>query len=210
VPIHEFIRAILYGDYRYYDPSTSAVPNLFSVSMGDKREHFLSPILLAAIQAMGEREAEGFVELALIYQILQRLGYVGHQIESHLSSISKHRLIELTDHSDVGRLARVTPAGGYLHKMLIVDFAYIDAVVVDTPILDPAIRSLIRDVHDISERMERAEVFVGYLSNCWAFGGDDDLPFSWPGMCQVWNRNLDRVRRGAERAATRRTEGQSR
>ncbi|WP_156748367.1 hypothetical protein [Mycobacterium sp. 1465703.0] len=203
IPIHEFTRAILYGDYRYYDPSTSPVPNLFSISKSDGKEHFLSPMLLAAIQAMGEREAEGFVEVTHVYELLQRLGYDGHQIEAHLSAASERQLIELTDHSDTGRLARISPAGGYLHKVLIVDFAYVDAVVVDTPILDPAIRSEIHDVHDINQRRERAEIFIRYLSACWPYG-NDELPFSWPRMRRLWNSNAMRVRRGAERAAARR------
>jgi hypothetical protein len=208
VPIHEFIRAILYGDYRYYDPTKSSVPNLFSIHISDKSEHFLSPILLASIQAYGERETGGFVELALIYQSLQGLGYVGHQIESHLSIAKERQLVEVNEQGESGRLVRITPAGGYLHKVLLVDFAYIDAVVVDTPILEPALRSEIRDVHDIQDRVDRAEAFVRYLSECWAFG-DDDLPFSWPHMLGIWESNLQAVRRGMQRAAARRDRGRS-
>ncbi len=40
IPLHEFQRAILYGDHKYYDPSTSPIPNLFAVSTKDPKEHF--------------------------------------------------------------------------------------------------------------------------------------------------------------------------
>lgn len=47
VPLHEFIRAVTYGDHEHYSPGASEIMNLFDISTPDGREHFLSPILLA-------------------------------------------------------------------------------------------------------------------------------------------------------------------
>src|SRR5205807_5146187 len=41
IPLHEFMRAVIYGDYEYYDPSASPIANLLDISSVDSREHFL-------------------------------------------------------------------------------------------------------------------------------------------------------------------------
>lgn len=203
VPLHEFIRAILYGDHKYYDPHTSPVPNLFSVSSSDEKEHFLLPLLLATVQQAGERESGGFTDLRSITGQMQALGYLPEQIEFGVERALTGLLLEISDHGDAGQLVRITPAGGYLHKKLASNFPYVDAVIVDTPILDPTTRGEIRDVFDIEDRMLRAETFMKYLGECWPFG-DDPLPFSWATLAADWERSLGAVRRGAERAAERR------
>ncbi|WJL97043.1 hypothetical protein QSU92_07715 [Microbacterium sp. ET2] len=203
VPLHEFIRAILYGDHKYYDPHTSPVPNLFSVSSSDAKEHFLLPLLLATVQQAGERESGGFTDLRSTTGQLQALGYLPEQIEFGVERALAGLLLEVSDHADTGQLVRITPAGGYLHKKLASNFPYVDAVIVDTPILDPTTRGEIRDVFDIEDRILRAETFMRYLGECWPFG-DDPLPFSWAMLAADWERSLATVRRGAERAAERR------
>lgn len=204
VPLHEFIRAILYGDYRYYDPKTSPVPNLFAVSSNDSKEHFLLAILLSVVQSLGEREAGGFAELRRVHAQLQSLGYSPDQVAFHLERAVSTGLMEAVDRGDAGSLVRITSSGAYLYQSLIYNFAYVDAVVVDTPILDPSVRSDIRDVHDISERVFRTEVFMAYLDSCWPFG-DDVLPFSWKAVMADWRAALEDVKRGVARAAERRT-----
>ncbi|MDR7172699.1 hypothetical protein J2W56_006465 [Nocardia kruczakiae] len=203
IPIHEFVRAILYGDHKYYDPQTSPVPNMFSLSSNDPREHFLLPILLAVIQSGGERQSGGFTDLSSLYDQLQRLGYTPNQIAFHMDRAVRADLAETVDHGDSGSLARVTAAGGYLHKVLVSNFPYIDAVVVDTPIVDPAMRSEIRDVQDIADRIVRAEYFMNYLGSCWPFD-DEPLAFSWTAVRQEWSRSLEEVKRSVIRAAERR------
>lgn len=203
VPLHEFVRAILYGDHKYYDPSTSPVPNLFSVSTNDPREHFLLPLMLASTQAMGERETGGFADLNSVTQELQRLGYSPEQTEFQLARAIDSSLVELNEQGDAGTLVRVMAAGGYLHKKLASSFPYLDAVVVDTPILDPTARASIRDVFDIEDRIARTESFMNYLTECWPFG-DDPLAFAWPTVVSDWEHAIENVRRGAARAAERR------
>lgn len=206
VPIHEFIRAILYGDHRYYDPSTSPVPNLFALSTGTGSEHFLLPMLLALVQVEGETESGGFTDLVGCVGRLRGLGFTPDQIDYQFQRAVRHGLLESTDMGDAGHLVRITTAGGYLHKKLVCTFAYIDAVVVDTPVLDPTARGGIRDVKDIGDRADRAEVFLDYLNACWPFG-NDFTPFSWPVVLDDSRRSLRDVRRGAARAAERRTRG---
>ena len=41
ISVHEFMRAVIFGDNEHYDPSTSPIANLFDISSPDGREHFL-------------------------------------------------------------------------------------------------------------------------------------------------------------------------
>ncbi|WP_143337672.1 hypothetical protein [Dietzia sp. WMMA184] len=202
IPLHEFIRAILYGDHRYYDPNTSPVPNLFALSSNSTKEHFLLPILLALVQAAGGRASAGFIELRECANLLQSLGFTLDQIDHHLQRATRHGLVERTDHGDAGTQVRITAAGGYLYQELITSFPYLDAIVVDTPILDVDARGLIRDVHDIGDRLDRAESFVEYLEKCWAFEGQS-VPFDWPSISEHAKATLEDVRRRANRPAAR-------
>ncbi|WP_430786715.1 hypothetical protein [Actinoplanes sp. G11-F43] len=59
--VHEFLRALMFGDSPYYDAESSPIANLLRITRPDGREHFLLPILLAQAQAqaLGERGAAG-------------------------------------------------------------------------------------------------------------------------------------------------------
>jgi hypothetical protein len=82
VPMHEFIRAVIYGDCIHYSPDRSPVANLFDISAADGREHFLLPIVLSVLRAelYGDSRA-GFVDTALLYSACQSLGFVPDQID---------------------------------------------------------------------------------------------------------------------------------
>ena len=204
IPLHEFIRAVLFGDHQYYDPITSPVPNLFDLSRADEKEHFLLPQLLATIERLGERGSGGFAEMPAVYSDLQALGYLAEQVDYHVARADERQLIEVAERGANSKVVRITSAGGYLWKVLVVEFAYVDAMIVDTPILRPDVRPQIQDIHEIDDRIERADAFMGYLTGCWPYGSDD-LPFSWPYFVDAWPRTLAAVRRGAARAAARRS-----
>ena len=204
VPIHEFMRAIIYGDYKYYDPRQSTVPNLFEIEDSDKKEHFLSPLILSTVEATGEREQGGYASTAEIYSQLQSLGYSGAQINRHAALLVESGCLEQADHGTTDSLIRITRSGSYLHKSLISEFSYVDAVVVDTPILDVSARAVIEDVFDIQHRVVRAEAFDDYLRSCWPFSAIHDLTFDWLRKSETLRQNLYQVKAGADRARIRR------
>ena len=41
IPIHEFMRAVIFGDYEHFHPAASPIVNIFDISQPDGREHFL-------------------------------------------------------------------------------------------------------------------------------------------------------------------------
>ena len=205
VPPHEFLRAILFQDHKYYDPESSPVPNLLWISTRSSQEHFLLPILLGSVQHLGKGEQNGFVSKSRIFASTQPLGFSPTDIDIHFQRAIEADLVEVSDVDDPQALARVTPAGAYMHQSLISDFAYLDAIVVDTPILDPKYRSRIRDVQPIENRVERVEAFIEYLDESWPFG-DEPMAFSWPRAREAALTEVERVKNGAKRASTRRSQ----
>jgi hypothetical protein len=75
-------------------------------------------------------------------------------------------------------------------------FAYIDAIVVDTPIVDANYRRLISATQDIEERLRRADIFRVYLDRHWRSldQSTDDLPFNWDEHSGRLRADVERVR----------------
>ncbi|HEX5310030.1 MAG TPA: hypothetical protein VFW38_13240 [Solirubrobacteraceae bacterium] len=95
IPLHEFVRAIIYGDYRYYHPSSSPIANVFEISTPDQREHFLLPLILAHVERTGEvGQEEGFVQLEEIMAFGQGLGFLPTQIEFAIRHATMRRLLQ--------------------------------------------------------------------------------------------------------------------
>ena len=57
-----------------------------------------------------------------------------------------------------------------------------DAMIVDTPIVDKDSRDKIDDVDIITDRLDRAELFCDYLDAQWQGLSDQELSFSWPSV----------------------------
>jgi hypothetical protein len=187
VPLHEFLRAVIYGDAVHYDPARSYVGNLFDVAGADPREHFILPILLAHLTTWtGTGSHEGMISTPLLYERLQALGYLPEQIDDAVQRAHRHQLIEISGrrNPEVGKelppSVRATSDGAYHVERLARLFAYVDAVIVDTPIFDPGIRGKIRDARNLDERLFRAELFCSYLDTIWPAVRVSDGPFMWP------------------------------
>lgn len=183
VPPHELHRAIIYGDAVHYDPRRSLlIANLFQLSSADPRDHFLSPILVAGIASLKNPKSEGgFVLVEDTYRLAQGLGFVPSQIRAALSLCLNKKLIQTNAGLAVGNAeyVRTTTIGLYHLQALIRAFSYIDAIIVDTPILDVDARLKIRDVSRLDERLTRAKVFVDYLAEMWQRGRLPSVPFDW-------------------------------
>lgn len=201
LPLHEFIRAMLYQEYAHYDPRASAVVNMFDIATSDGREHFALAILLAACEARGESLRDGYVEESLLYEHLQELGYSIEQIEFHVNRGLERKLLRPSGTAPTLRSLRVTAAGSYMHKRMVGVFTYVDAMIVDTPIVNPAVRSQIQSAATIQDRLSRAETFCQYLDDQWIFG-DGRTTFSWPLRSANLRRDMEDTAARAERRRT--------
>lgn len=171
LPLHEFLRAIMHGDNEHYDPLKSPIINLFDVSTTDEREYFLVLLLISFIEKQGQiGGSEGYAEKETVYRFAQELGFHPTQIRIALRRCLEKNLIGsplggLGD--DVSRY-RVTTIGAYCVKRLAFLFTYIDAILIDTPLLDAPVRKQILNEHHIEGRLDRAMIFVNYLDTIWS------------------------------------------
>ncbi len=180
--IHEFMRAVIYGDFEHYDPAASPVANIFDISSPDGREHFLLPNILAFVDRTGRSEQEGFVESERVHEFCQVLGYFPSQIEYALRrAVAAHLLDASPLYSEEPPVAfRITTAGSYSYRELPTSFAYLDAMTVDTPIVDRDVRAGIIDARGVDDRLERGELFREYLDQQHQALNGKPIAFDWP------------------------------
>lgn len=206
VPLHEFLRAVIYGDNEYYNPGRSLVANLFDLSALDPKEHFLLPCLLSFVHATGTAEdKEGFIEGGRVYERFQSAGFTPEQIDGSIVRAHAKRLVDTaarvapTVGGSTPRALRVTSAGAYHVRTLVHEFAYVDAVVTDTPITHEGAYHLIVRCEGIRERLERANAFLGYLDQCWkGFPHDIASTFDWNEHSNSAQRAIRRIQTAVE------------
>lgn len=201
VPLHEFLRAVIFGDNFYYDSSRSPIANLFDISSNDSREHFLLPLLIGVIYSLGSSGSnEGFVETSIVYEHLQGIGFIADQIDKALVVSTRKKLIETAARliPQPGHIMphtlRVTTLGLYHITRLCGLFEYVDAVIIDTPILDSNVRESVCDVVDIDSRLDRAECFRHYLDAQWSTMHLQALGFDWGNASVSLKRQIERIR----------------
>jgi len=203
VAIHEFMRAVIYGDHVYYDPSDSPVANLFDITSLDVKDHFLLPLLLELVSELSNASGgDGFVETSRVYDRLQGLGFVPDQIDPAMVRADESRLVELSSRSipvagtPMPKFTRITSNGKYHSKKLPSNLAYMQAILIDVPILDKETFDSIELDQDLDIRLTDTNKFRLYLDSCWDKAELNGLPFDWPTMSRAL---LEDIRRVADR-----------
>ncbi|WP_394653071.1 AAA family ATPase [uncultured Sphingomonas sp.] len=183
VPLHEFTKHALLGEYSYYNPLSSIVAcNVFDVVSADPREHFLACLIISYLSSnIGNRDKDGFVPGEGVRTEMSRHSYLEDQIDGALRKLAKHKLIE-TPHSHYREVAvdddvsprqfhyRATSVGIYHVRFWIGSFSFLDATSTDTPIFDDTKRKAIVDLassFDINDRLRKTSAFRQYLEECW-------------------------------------------
>lgn len=210
IPIHEFSKQALLGEYSHYDAKSSIAYNLFDIRYPDQKEHFLSSLILGFIATDSSlKTTEGFMRTSDIIKEMQSHGFVHDQIEHALRRMTNKKLIETTERvtfdeglqglvGDMPLAFRITTVGAYHIHRWASNFAYLDAMLVDTPIFDePAREKLRRTVSsfDIRDRYSRAISFRDYLDGCWQVFNRSPIYFDWPTMAYSDTSSFDSVKR---------------
>ena len=183
VPLHEFTKHALLGDYAYYHSQSSMVAcNIYDVSATDPREHFLSPLIIAFLSASVEgRDRDGYASGTKILEEMSGLGFNEDQIRFSLRRLASKRLIEtphahyreqeVADHELPEQFYfRATSIGIYHIRYWLAEFSFIDATSIDTPIFDPVVRGNVFNLaasFDIGDRHQKAVAFRSYLESQW-------------------------------------------
>jgi GTPase SAR1 family protein len=183
VPLHEFTKHALLGEYAYYNGQSSLVAcNLFDVSSADPREHFLASLIVAYLGSnVGVRDNDGFIAGSKLVTEMGLHGFIDEQVRHALRRLATRKLIE-TPHAHYRELAvpeheppeqfhfRVTSVGVYHVRHWMGSFAFMDAMAIDTPIFENAARAKIADLaasFSIAHRYAKAIAFKTYLEAQW-------------------------------------------
>lgn len=204
VPLHEFTKHALLGEYSYYNQLSSLVAcNVYDVSSADPREHFLASLVIAYLASpLGNQNNDGFVPANNVLNEMVRIGFNQDQTRVALKRLAEKRLIE-TPHAHYREIRvsedalpdqfsfRATSIGLYHVRFWLGAFSFLDATSIDTPIFDETARSLIFKTapsFDISDRYERASTFKSYLEQAWY---DANFPISYLDLPQVFAAQQD-------------------
>lgn len=215
IPVHEFWKSALLGEYAHFDPVSSMALNLFDIETINSSEHFLMPIILAFLNSDGKHKTkDGFVSTSNIVNEMQNFGFSPASTTMNIQRINNKKLIETAervtyDEGDGNHFEirepeafRITTIGAYHLKKWITEFSYLDAMALDTPILDEDVRELIKkDVNSfsISERYRRAFNFRSYLSKVWHESSISPNYFNWNELISVGEETFVRVCKAIEK-----------
>lgn len=199
IPVHQALRSLLYGDYMDYDPRKSIFINLFDLKRSDPQEHFSRFLALHYLARLAENSAtRGYTPSEKAVQYLCQIGMTGDHARETIRFLATKRCIEnripdleINAESDI----RLTSLGKYHVLNLSHSFQYIDAIIVDTPVLDSEMRKKIyQSPHDIPGRLERCGYFLEYLDDCSKALFDADAGHLWKNTKLKVKEDMRRVK----------------
>lgn len=209
IPVHEFSKAALLGDYAHYEPGSSLAINLFDVRYPDRREHFLCALILGYLNYDPTHgRSDGFVRIQDLLSEIQSQGFFKEQAGSALRRLTNKRLIETSQRvtfeettgvellGELPEFFRITTVGAYHLTRWCGTFAYIDAMVFDTPIFDAEYRkscSAQLESFEIAHRHSRSIYFRNYLTETWNTSGISVPYFNWNTVCNQSQSTFDSV-----------------
>lgn len=200
ISVHQFLRAIIYGDYIFFDPNRSIVTNIFDVRSYDRKEHFLTPFLLGILNAhLNTSQNNGFLETQKVFTNLQRIGYTVKQIEEVLEFSLSKKLVERSSRgketklNTVPTMIRLTSIGIYHLCNLCKFFTYIDAILVDVPIFNEETKRQLKDVDSITDRLYRAKIFIDYLNKEWEETKNFKNVFDWNKIYDAICEDIEKI-----------------
>lgn len=203
---HEAQRALLFVDSFHYDPTRSIFINLFDISHADPMEHFSMLLTLSYLSRIGHGPPNrGYCAMQNVVQYLCQIGYSEAHAKRTIETLYGKKYCEpripglawsTVEDGDI----RVTNIGRYHVGSLVKTFQYVDAVVVDTPVLNDKARRSIKDEFGIFERINRSRVFLDYLDECSQSLQDADAGRLWNGIYTEIKQDIESVQVRARRS----------
>jgi hypothetical protein len=215
VPLHEFTKHALLGEFSYYNAQSSLFAcNMFDVGEADSREHFLSNLIVGYVSSnLGKRDNDGYVRGDTIIRELSRFGFIENQVIARLAILANKRILE-TPHSHFREIElregesaealnyRATSIGLYHIKFWVGSFSFLDAMSIDTPIFDESVRDLVCKLapsSDISDRYEKTVAFRRYLEERWHQSNFETNYYDFPVIISSQSNTFELVERAVLR-----------
>lgn len=197
LPLHEFLRAVIHKDAEYYNPSDSPIPNFYDITSDSSMEHFSLLLLLDYVERAGQvGGSHGFVQRKSLLSYMQSAGFNAEQVLPQIGRAFDKNLLASPEglKAEGSDRMRITSAGAYSRKKLCGLFSYLDAIIVDTPIVDPSFRGSIRDARSFEDRMDRSLAFLRYLDASWAEATLLHDKFDWPSLSAAAQSQISDIR----------------
>ncbi|MEM1060700.1 MAG: hypothetical protein AAGJ97_00080 [Planctomycetota bacterium] len=173
VAFHEFAKAAILGQRKYFRNDISRTANIFRCSSSPRSSHFTSLRVLrrlaessSAISSFGD----GFFDISQLLREATEGGGDRRDVLECIGEMQRRRLVETEPPKcvDIDRIVaiRVSASGAYYWQYLVRSFAYLDLVYIDTPLrqLDVAKHlASLADSRELSDREQRVALFLKYL-----------------------------------------------
>jgi len=171
MPVHEALRALLYGDSLHYDPERSIFINVFDIARSDPAEHFSRLLILRhLLHCQSGPPNYGYATVSQVVSTVCQIGFSDQHVAEGVEYLFEKGCLESKlsyDRWDRSiDVIRLTARGRYTVTTLVRTFNYVDAVCVDTPIVVDTFRDVLQDVLAIRDRLNRCRVFLKYLDQC--------------------------------------------
>jgi hypothetical protein len=185
IAYHEFVKAIMLGDRRYYKETSSPILNVFECGVEKNSSHFTTlRILHLLMQSRGAAsiEGRGYVDIGQARSLFEDIFDNAEDFIKSLDRLIRRQLVEVntrsTENSADATHVRVTSSGWYYCSRLVKSFVYLDLVLQDTPLNSEELshelqRSVyaVNNLHDaeedkelrVNERFARVKRFIDYL-----------------------------------------------
>ena len=214
IPVHEFWKAALLGEYAHYHAQSSLALNLFDIRNANQNEHFLIPMILGYLDFDSDhRSNEGFVSTKDIISEMQERSFTPSATEVALRRANNKKLLESPQRitfaedetglvGDMPMRFRISTIGAYHLSRWIGEFSFLDAMTYDTPILDEQTVAALRPKiasFKIADRLHRATTFRKYLTKVWYSSNQSPQYFDWSSAVDMGQESFDRVQRAIER-----------
>jgi hypothetical protein len=213
IPLHEFIRGVMFAEREYYSGASAMIMNVYDCKTGDPKEVFAVLCVLAFLSVVmsntkGDKTEGGYATIEDVRQSLVSAGFLFEQACWAVERSLEHRLVETNLKSGVigeATHVRISATGSYYISTLVRTFVYTDAVCTDTPIADNETYQAMGDVYQLADRLERASVFVDFLSKMHELNPSLRGISTWDAIAEGIRKDVALVQEAAVRAAQRRS-----
>ncbi len=198
IPDYEGVKTLLFGDYMQYDPTKSPFVNLFDISHADPAEHFIRICILHYLSKIPDNNnSNTYTKVSDFIKYLATLGYsYGLSIDILKGLLDKNYINRVVEKDTISNedMIKISSLGRYHIFILIFEFQYLDAAIIDTPILDDKIRENIKDVSQINDRLDRTQNFLTYLSSAIEIINDKEIKLLWKGIFALAKEKIAEIR----------------
>jgi predicted type IV restriction endonuclease len=219
VPLHEFTKHALLGEYAYYNALSSIVAcNIFDISTPDPREYFLSSLIIAFLNSTSSvKDNDGFALGTTVLAEMMKHGFLEEQVRHHLRRLARKRLIE-TPYAHYREIEmedreppeqfhfRATSIGIYHLLYWSGSFSFVDATSTDTPIFDTVVREQVMRLaqsFDIEDRYTKTVLFCAYLQAQWQTANITAMYYDFGAIVQSQSESFEQVKAFIDRGGAR-------